>query len=177
VLILLRTRHGRRAAAVSSAIFSDLLGYVVFSVLISTSQPARASLCCAPSGERGPRPYIAFGYPFIPPALYIGGGARGFGPPIMVLCCCTGTPNRVGLFWSSYFCAFPCICFGHADRRQARPRVGKLDFLRGRSNATRPRCFSLHGNSQMSSMPEPTSAPRGWLFVNKPMSHAALRRW
>jgi basic amino acid/polyamine antiporter, APA family len=71
VLILLRTRHVDTAGAVSYGnLYSDLLDYVVFSVLIFYSLTIAGIFVLRAKRPHADRPYRAFGYPFIP-LLYI----------------------------------------------------------------------------------------------------------
>src|SRR5216683_1351313 len=71
VLILLRTRHVNAAGAVSYGnLYSDLLDYVVFSVLIFYAITIAGIFVLRVKRPNADRPYRAFGYPFIP-LLYI----------------------------------------------------------------------------------------------------------
>jgi APA family basic amino acid/polyamine antiporter len=71
VLILLRTRHVNDAGAVSYGnLYSDLLDYVVFSVLIFYVLTIAGIFVLRAKRPHADRPYRAFGYPFIP-LLYI----------------------------------------------------------------------------------------------------------
>ena len=71
VLILLRTRHVTAAGAVSYGnLYSDLLDYVVFSVLIFYVLTIAGIFVLRAKRPHADRPYRAFGYPFIP-LLYI----------------------------------------------------------------------------------------------------------
>jgi len=71
VLILLRTRHVNAAGAVSYGnLYSDLLDYVVFSVLIFYALTIAGIFVLRVKRPNADRPYRAFGYPFIP-LLYI----------------------------------------------------------------------------------------------------------
>jgi basic amino acid/polyamine antiporter, APA family len=71
VLILLRTRHVNDAGAVSYGnLYSDLLDYVVFSVLIFYALTIAGIFVLRVKRPHADRPYRAFGYPFIP-LLYI----------------------------------------------------------------------------------------------------------
>src|SRR6266478_6102185 len=71
VLILLRTRHVDASGAVSYGnLYSDLLDYVVFSVLIFYALTIAGIFVLRAKRPDAERPYRAFGYPFIP-LLYI----------------------------------------------------------------------------------------------------------
>ena len=71
VLILLRTRHVDAAGVVSYGnLYSDLLDYVVFSVLIFYTLTIAGIFVLRAKRPNAERPYKAFGYPFIP-LLYI----------------------------------------------------------------------------------------------------------
>ena len=71
ILILMRTRHVSASGAVTYGnLYSDLLDYVVFSVLIFYALDHCGHLCAASKRPDLERPYRAFGYPFVP-ALYI----------------------------------------------------------------------------------------------------------
>jgi APA family basic amino acid/polyamine antiporter len=71
VLILLRTRRVSDAGAVSYGnLYSDLLDYVVFSVLIFYALTIAGIFVLRAKRPHADRPYRAFGYPFIP-LLYI----------------------------------------------------------------------------------------------------------
>ena len=71
VLILLRTRHVDAAGAVSYGnLYSDLLDYVVFSVLIFYVLTIAGIFVLRAKHPDAERPYRAFGYPFVP-LLYI----------------------------------------------------------------------------------------------------------
>jgi basic amino acid/polyamine antiporter, APA family len=71
VLILLRTRHVDAAGAVTYGnLYSDLLDYVVFSVLIFYVLTIAGIFVLRVKRPGGERPYRAFGYPFLP-LLYI----------------------------------------------------------------------------------------------------------
>jgi APA family basic amino acid/polyamine antiporter len=71
VLILLRTRRVSDAGAVSYGnLYSDLLDYVVFSVLIFYVLTIAGIFVLRAKRPDAERPYRAFGYPFIP-LLYI----------------------------------------------------------------------------------------------------------
>jgi APA family basic amino acid/polyamine antiporter len=71
VLILLRTRHVAASGAVSYGnLYSDLLDYVVFSVLIFYALTIAGIFVLRAKRPNAERPYRAFGYPFIP-LLYI----------------------------------------------------------------------------------------------------------
>jgi APA family basic amino acid/polyamine antiporter len=71
VLILLRTRHVDAAGAVTYGnLYSDLLDYVVFSVLIFYVLTIGGIFVLRAKRPDAERPYKAFGYPFVP-ALYI----------------------------------------------------------------------------------------------------------
>ena len=71
VLILLRTRHATAAGTVSYGnLYSDLLDYVVFSVLIFYVLTIAGIFVLRAKRPHADRPYRAFGYPFIP-LLYI----------------------------------------------------------------------------------------------------------
>ena len=71
VLILLRTRHvGASGAVTYGNLYSDLLDYVVFCVLIFYVLTIAAIFVLRVKRPDAERPYRAFGYPFIP-LLYI----------------------------------------------------------------------------------------------------------
>ncbi len=71
ILILLRTRHVSVAGVVSYGnLYSDLLDYVVFSVLIFYALTIAGIFVLRSKRPDMERPYRAFGYPFVP-ALYI----------------------------------------------------------------------------------------------------------
>jgi APA family basic amino acid/polyamine antiporter len=71
VLILLRTRHVDLAGAVTYGnLYSDLLDYVVFSVLIFYVLTIAGIFVLRAKRPDAERPYRAFGYPFVP-LLYI----------------------------------------------------------------------------------------------------------
>ena len=71
VLILLRTRHVDAAGMVTYGnLYSDLLDYVVFSVLIFYVLTIAGILILRRKQPGAERPYKAFGYPFVP-LLYI----------------------------------------------------------------------------------------------------------
>jgi basic amino acid/polyamine antiporter, APA family len=71
VLILLRTRHVDAAGIVSYGnLYSDLLDYVVFSVLIFYVLTIAGIFVLRRKRPEADRPYKAFGYPFVP-LLYI----------------------------------------------------------------------------------------------------------
>ena len=71
VLILLRTRHVDSAGAVTYGnLYSDLLDYVVFSVLIFYVLTIAGIFVLRAKRPDAERPYRAFGYPFVP-LLYI----------------------------------------------------------------------------------------------------------
>jgi APA family basic amino acid/polyamine antiporter len=71
VLILLRTRHVDAARAVTYGnLYSDLLDYVVFSVLIFYVLTIAGIYVLRVKRPSAERPYKAFGYPFVP-LLYI----------------------------------------------------------------------------------------------------------
>jgi len=71
VLILLRTRHVDAAGAVTYGnLYSDLLDYVVFSVLIVYVLTIAGIFVLRAKRPTAERPYRAFGYPFVP-SLYI----------------------------------------------------------------------------------------------------------
>ena len=71
VLILLRTRHVDAAGAVTYGnLYSDLLDYVVFSVLIFYVLTIAGIFVLRAKRPSAERPYRAFGYPFVP-SLYI----------------------------------------------------------------------------------------------------------
>jgi APA family basic amino acid/polyamine antiporter len=71
VLILLRTRHvGVTGAATYGNLYSDLLDYVVFSVLIFYVLTIAGIFVLRVKRPGAERPYRAFGYPFLP-LLYI----------------------------------------------------------------------------------------------------------
>jgi len=71
VLILLRTRHVDSAGGISYGnLYSDLLDYVVFSVLIFYVLTIAGIFILRVKGAGAERPYRAFGYPFLP-LLYI----------------------------------------------------------------------------------------------------------
>ena len=71
VLILLRTRHvGITGAATYGNLYSDLLDYVVFSVLIFYVLTIAGIFVLRVKRPGAERPYRAFGYPFLP-LLYI----------------------------------------------------------------------------------------------------------
>ena len=71
VLILLRTRHVDEAGAVTYGnLYSDLLDYVVFSVLIFYVLTIAGIFVLRAKRPTAERPYRAFGYPFVP-SLYI----------------------------------------------------------------------------------------------------------
>lgn len=71
VLILLRTRHVDAAGAVTYGnLYSDLLDYVVFSVLIFYVLTIAGIFVLRAKRPQAERPYKAFGYPFVP-LLYI----------------------------------------------------------------------------------------------------------
>jgi APA family basic amino acid/polyamine antiporter len=71
ILILLRTRHVSAAGAVTYGnLYSDLLDYVVFSVLIFYALTIAGIFVLRSKRPDLERPYRAFGYPFVP-ALYI----------------------------------------------------------------------------------------------------------
>jgi APA family basic amino acid/polyamine antiporter len=71
VLILLRTRHVDAAGSITYGnLYSDLLDYVVFSVLIFYVLTIAGIFVLRAKRPEAERPYRAFGYPFIP-LLYI----------------------------------------------------------------------------------------------------------
>ncbi len=71
VLILLRTRHVDAAGAVTYGnLYSDLLDYVVFSVLIFYVLTIAGIFVLRAKRPGAERPYRAFGYPFVP-MMYI----------------------------------------------------------------------------------------------------------
>jgi len=71
VLILLRTRHVDSAGGVTYGnLYSDLLDYVVFSVLIFYVLTIAGIFVLRAKRPGAERPYRAFGYPFLP-LLYI----------------------------------------------------------------------------------------------------------
>jgi len=71
VLILLRTRHLDAAGALTYGnLYSDLLDYVVFSVLIFYVLTIAGIFVLRAKRPGAERPYRAFGYPFVP-LLYI----------------------------------------------------------------------------------------------------------
>ena len=71
VLILMRTRHVSASGEVSYGnLYSDLLNYVVFSVLIFYALTIAGIFVLRSKRPGADRPYRAFGYPFIP-LLYI----------------------------------------------------------------------------------------------------------
>jgi APA family basic amino acid/polyamine antiporter len=71
VLILLRTRHVDASGAVTYGnLYSDLLNYVVFSVLIFYALTIAGIFVLRKKRPDDERPYQAFGYPFVP-LLYI----------------------------------------------------------------------------------------------------------
>jgi APA family basic amino acid/polyamine antiporter len=71
VLILLRTRHVSATGAVTYGnLYSDLLAYVVFSVLIFYALTIAGIFVLRAKRPDLERPYHAFGYPFVP-LLYI----------------------------------------------------------------------------------------------------------
>ncbi|OLE45780.1 MAG: amino acid transporter [Acidobacteria bacterium 13_1_20CM_3_58_11] len=71
VLILLRTRHVDAAGAVTYGnLYSDLLDYVVFSVLIFYVLTIAGIFVLRAKRPTAERPYRAFGYPLVP-SLYI----------------------------------------------------------------------------------------------------------
>jgi APA family basic amino acid/polyamine antiporter len=71
VLILLRTRHVDEAGAITYGnLYSDLLDYVVFSVLIFYALTIAGIFVLRRKRPDAKRPYRAFGYPFVP-LLYI----------------------------------------------------------------------------------------------------------
>ena len=71
VLILLRTRHVDAAGAVTYGnLYSDLLDYVVFSVLIFYALTIAGIFVLRAKRPDAERPYRAFGYPIVP-LLYI----------------------------------------------------------------------------------------------------------
>ena len=71
VLILLRTRHVDEAGAITYGnLYSDLLDYVVFSVLIFYALTIAGIFVLRRKRPHVERPYRAFGYPFVP-LLYI----------------------------------------------------------------------------------------------------------
>jgi basic amino acid/polyamine antiporter, APA family len=71
ILILLRTRHVDAAGAVTYGnLYSDLLAYVVFSVLIFYALTIAGIFVLRAKRPEAERPYKAFGYPFVP-LLYI----------------------------------------------------------------------------------------------------------
>jgi len=71
VLILLRTRHVDAAGMITYGnLYSDLLDYVVFSVLIFYALTIAGIFVLRKKQPDADRPYRAFGYPFVP-LLYI----------------------------------------------------------------------------------------------------------
>jgi APA family basic amino acid/polyamine antiporter len=71
VLILLRTRHVDSGGGVTYGnLYSDLLDYVVFSVLIFYVLTIAGIFVLRTKRPGAERPYRAFGYPFLP-LLYI----------------------------------------------------------------------------------------------------------
>ena len=71
VLILLRTRHVDAAGTITYGnLYSDLLDYVVFSVLIFYALTIAGIFVLRKKRPDAERPYRAFGYPFVP-LLYI----------------------------------------------------------------------------------------------------------
>src|SRR5437764_8418281 len=71
ILILLRTRHVDAAGAVTYGnLYSDLLDYVVFSVLIFYVLTIAGIFVLRAKRPTAERPYRAFGYPLVP-SLYI----------------------------------------------------------------------------------------------------------
>jgi APA family basic amino acid/polyamine antiporter len=71
VLILLRTRHvGVTGTVTYGNLYSDLLDYVVFSVLIFYALTIAGIFVLRAKRPGAERPYRAFGYPFVP-MMYI----------------------------------------------------------------------------------------------------------
>lgn len=70
VLILLRTRHVASGAVTYGNLYSDLLDYVVFSVLIFYVLTIVGIFVLRAKRPNAERPYRAFAYPFVP-LLYI----------------------------------------------------------------------------------------------------------
>jgi APA family basic amino acid/polyamine antiporter len=71
VLILLRTRHEDAGGTITYGnLYSDLLDYVVFSVLIFYALTIAGIFVLRKKRPHAERPYRAFGYPFVP-LLYI----------------------------------------------------------------------------------------------------------
>jgi APA family basic amino acid/polyamine antiporter len=71
ILILLRTRHVDASGSVTYGnLYSDLLNYVVFSVLIFYALTIAGIFVLRAKRPQAERPYRAFGYPFLP-LLYI----------------------------------------------------------------------------------------------------------
>jgi basic amino acid/polyamine antiporter, APA family len=71
VLILLRTRHVDASGTITYGnLYSDLLDYVVFSVLIFYALTIAGIFVLRAKRPSAERPYRAFGYPFVP-LLYI----------------------------------------------------------------------------------------------------------
>jgi basic amino acid/polyamine antiporter, APA family len=71
ILILLRTRHVDAAGSVTYGnLYSDLLNYVVFSVLIFYALTIAGIFVLRAKRPDAERPYRAFGYPFLP-VMYI----------------------------------------------------------------------------------------------------------
>lgn len=79
VLILLRTRHVDAAGAVTYGnLYSDLLDYVVFSVLIFYVLTITGIFVLRAKRPNAERPYRAFGYPFVPLLYIVTAGAIMF---------------------------------------------------------------------------------------------------
>jgi basic amino acid/polyamine antiporter, APA family len=79
VLILLRTRHVDAAGAVTYGnLYSDLLDYVVFSVLIFYVLTIAGIFVLRAKRPNAERPYRAFGYPFVPLLYIVTAGAIMF---------------------------------------------------------------------------------------------------
>jgi APA family basic amino acid/polyamine antiporter len=79
ILILLRTRHVDAAGAVTYGnLYSDLLDYVVFSVLIFYVLTIAGIFVLRVKRPNAERPYRAFGYPFVPLLYIVAAGAIMF---------------------------------------------------------------------------------------------------
>ncbi len=93
VLILLRTRHVDAAGVVTYGnLYSDLLDYVVFAVLIFYVLTIAGIFVLRKKRPEAERPYRAFGYPFVP-GLYIVAASR------LCLCCCCTRRKPLGRDW------------------------------------------------------------------------------
>src|SRR3989442_5547320 len=103
ILILLRTRHVDTAENVTYGnLYSDLLDYVVFSVLIFYALTIMGIFVLRAKRPEVERPYRAFGYPFVPGLYIVAGG----GVIVVLLLYQTQTAGKglgVGVVWGPVF--------------------------------------------------------------------------